>query len=204
VSNSHKRVAPLPLWCIPVTAIGQPNDQNWISAPEFRDFEQLDHSFSDLAAIAGGSFNLGVKGSPMRVVGASIYPNLFALLGAQPMLGRSFLAEEARPGRDREVILSYGLWQRIFQGNPNAIGGTLSIDGVPMTVVASCPKPFGACGVSIGLEKFVFCGLSTPKPLTARIPTWYAFELPEGLWMKAKPGMNDVLVALTVVPLTVA
>src|SRR6185437_629905 len=46
------------------TGIGMPNDQNWVSAPEFRDFQQLNHSFSDLAAIAGGSVNLGVKGSP--------------------------------------------------------------------------------------------------------------------------------------------
>src|SRR5579862_9689218 len=46
------------------TGIGLPNDQNWISAPEFRDFQQLNHSFSDLAAIASGSINLGVKGSP--------------------------------------------------------------------------------------------------------------------------------------------
>ena len=124
------------------TGIGQPNDQNWISAPEFRDIEQLNHSFSDLAAISGGSFNMGVKGSPMRVVGASISPNLFALLGAQPMLGRSFLAEEARPGRDHEVILSYGLWRRVFQGNPKVIGSNLSIDGVPMTVVGVMPEGF--------------------------------------------------------------
>src|SRR5580698_3390282 len=44
------------------TGIGQPNDQNWVSAPEFHDFLTLNHSFSELAAIESGAFNLGVKG----------------------------------------------------------------------------------------------------------------------------------------------
>src|SRR6201998_3515099 len=45
------------------TGIGLPNDQNWVSAPEFRDFQQLNRSFSDLAAIGSGSINLGGKES---------------------------------------------------------------------------------------------------------------------------------------------
>jgi putative ABC transport system permease protein len=122
--------------------IGQPNDQNWVSAPEIRDIQQLNHSFSDLAAISDGSFNLGVKGSPQRVAGASVSPNLFPMLGEQPMLGRTFLAEEAEPGRDHELILGYGLWRRVFGANPNVIGSTLDIDGVPMTVVGVMPEGF--------------------------------------------------------------
>jgi putative ABC transport system permease protein len=124
------------------TGIGQPNDQNWVSAPEFHDFVELNHSFSELAVIDSGSFNLGVKGSPQRVVGSAISPNLFPMLGAQPLLGRNFLAEEAQPGRDKEVILSYGLWQRTFAANPHAIGTTLHVDGVPMTVVGVMPAGF--------------------------------------------------------------
>ncbi|HEY2473078.1 MAG TPA: ABC transporter permease [Terracidiphilus sp.] len=124
------------------TGIGMPNDQNWVSAPEFRDFQQLNHSFSDLAAIASGSVNLGVKGSPQRVVGASVSPGLFPMLGAQPMLGRNFLNEEGQPGKDHEVILSYGLWQRVFGGNRNIAGTTVDIDGVPMSVVGVMPPRF--------------------------------------------------------------
>ncbi len=124
------------------TGIGAPNDQNWVSAPEFRDFQQLNKSFSDLAAIGSGSINLGVKGSPQRVVGASVSPNLFPMLGTQPMLGRTFLPEEAQPGRDHEVVLSYGLWRRVFGGNRNVIGSTIDIDGVPMSVVGVMPEGF--------------------------------------------------------------
>jgi putative ABC transport system permease protein len=124
------------------TGIGIPGDQNWVSAPEFRDYQQLNRSFSDLAAINSGAFNLGVKGSPQRVVGSSVSPNLFGMLGAQPLFGRAFLPEEGQPGRDKEVILSYGLWQRVFSGNRNVIGSTIAIDGVPMSVVGVMPAGF--------------------------------------------------------------
>lgn len=124
------------------TGIGLPNDQNWVSAPEFRDLQELNRSFSDLAAIDTGAFNLGVKGSPQRVVGASVSPSLFNILGAQPLLGRTFLAEEAQPGRDREVLLSFGLWQRVFGANPNAVGSKIDIDGVPYQVVGVMPAGF--------------------------------------------------------------
>jgi putative ABC transport system permease protein len=124
------------------TGIGIPNDQNWVSAPEFRDFKQLNHSFSDLAAIQSGSVNLGVKGSPQRVVGASVSPSLFPMLGAQPLVGRTFLNEEAQPGRDHVVVLSYGIWRRVFAGNPAVVGSTIDIDGVPMSVVGVMPAGF--------------------------------------------------------------
>ncbi len=124
------------------TGIGLPNDQNWVSAPEFRDLQQLNRSFSNLAAIGYGSVNLGVKGSPQRVVGAVVSPSLFGMLGAQPLVGRTFLAEEAQPGRDHEVVLSYGLWRRVFGGNPNVVGSTMDIDGVPTSVVGVMPAGF--------------------------------------------------------------
>lgn len=124
------------------TGVGMPNDQNWVSAPEFRDFQQLNHSFSELAAIAGGSVNLGVKGSPQRVVGASVSPSLFPMLGVQPLYGRTFLAEEAQPGRDHELVLGYSLWKRVFAGNPDVVGNTIDIDGVPMSVVGVMPRGF--------------------------------------------------------------
>lgn len=129
------------LWCR-FTNIGLPNDQNWVSAPEFRDFQQLNHSFSDLAAISGGSVNLGVKGSPERVIGASVSPNLFPMLGAQPLIGRTFLPEEGQPGRDHEVVLSYALWRREFAANRAVVGSTIDVDGVPMTVVGVMPAGF--------------------------------------------------------------
>jgi predicted permease len=124
------------------TGIGLPNDQNWVSAPEFRDIQQLNHSFSDIAVLDTESFNLGVRGSPQRVVGTAISPGLFSMLGVQPALGRNFLPEEGQPGREKEVILSYALWRRVFAGNAGIVGSTVLIDGVPMSVVGVMPRGF--------------------------------------------------------------
>ncbi len=124
------------------TGIGLPNDQNWVSPPELRDFQQLNHSFADLAAINTGTFNLGVKGSPERVIGSAVSPSLFGMLGAQAILGRTFVDEEAQPGHEHEVVLSYGLWQRAFGAARNIIGTTIRVDAVPMTVVGVMPAGF--------------------------------------------------------------
>ena len=124
------------------TGIGLPNDQNAVSAPEVRDYEQLNRSFAEMAAMGTGSVNLGAKGSPERVLGAGVSPNLFPMLGARTLLGRTFLAEEAQPGRDHEVLLSYGLWRRAFGADPSVVGHTIDIDGVPTTVVGVMPAGF--------------------------------------------------------------
>jgi putative ABC transport system permease protein len=124
------------------TGIGLPNDQNAVSAPEFHDLQQLNQSFSGIAAINTGTVNLGVKGSPERVVGASVSPSLFSILGVRARLGRTFLPEEGEPGHDREAILSYGFWQRAFGGNPGVLGTTVHVDAVPYTVIGVMPAGF--------------------------------------------------------------
>ena len=124
------------------TGIGLPNDQNAVSAPEFRDFQRLSQSFSGIAAINTGTFNIGVKGSPERAIGASVSPSLFPILGARAALGRTFAENEAQPGRDHEVILSHTFWERAFAGDRNIIGSTLRIDAVPYTVVGVMPAGF--------------------------------------------------------------
>ncbi|HEV2424592.1 MAG TPA: ABC transporter permease [Terriglobia bacterium] len=122
--------------------IGLPNDQNDLSAPEFHDLQQLSQSFSGIAAISAGTFNLGGKGSPERLAGAAVSPAFFRILGAQALLGRTFVDEEAQPGHDHEAILSYGLWQRGFGGNRTVIGSTIQVDAVPYTVVGVMPAGF--------------------------------------------------------------
>jgi len=124
------------------TGIGLPNDQNAVSAPEFHDLQQLSQSFSGIAAINTGTFNIGVKGSPERVIGAVVSPSLFRILGAQAVLGRTFTDDEAQPGHDHEAILSYNFWQQAFGGDRSVLGSTLRVDAVPYTVVGVMPAGF--------------------------------------------------------------
>src|SRR5215510_2043321 len=82
------------------------------SAPEFTDYRNENSVFSSIAAYTSSSFNLTGAGEPERIVGTFVSASLFPLLNVQPALGRAFLNEEDRPGHDRVVILSHGLWRR--------------------------------------------------------------------------------------------
>lgn len=79
---------------------------------------------------------------PQMLDGLRISANFFSVLGVEPVLGRSFLPAETTKGHDKEVILSWGAFQRYFHGNPNAIGQTLRSGGVPQTVVGVLPRGF--------------------------------------------------------------
>jgi len=79
---------------------------------------------------------------PQILDGLSISSNFFSVLGVQPALGRSFLPVETTKGHEKEVILSWGAFQRYFHGNPDAIGQTLRSGGVPETVVGVLPRGF--------------------------------------------------------------
>jgi len=110
------------------TGIGLPNDQNWFSAPEFRDLSEQNRSFSAISVLSPSTFNLGLGGgNPQSVTGAAVSPALFTILGINPPVGRTFLPEEAQQGRDRVVILGYGLWQRAFGADPQIVSKASSM-----------------------------------------------------------------------------
>jgi len=124
------------------TGIGLPNDQNWFSAPEFRDLLQQNRSFSDVSVMSPGTFNLGLSGSPQSVNGATVSPALFTILAVSPRLGRTFTTEEAEKGRDRVVILSASLWQRAFGSDPQIVGKEIIVDGRSCQIIGVMPKGF--------------------------------------------------------------
>jgi predicted permease len=123
------------------TGIGIPNDQNWVSAPEFVDLQQ-NQSFSHLAAISSNSFNINLSGTPERIDSAVVSTSFFPLLGVQAQLGRVFLPEEGQPGRDRVVLLSDGLWRRRFGADPAISGRKLVMNGQSYLVVGVLPRDF--------------------------------------------------------------
>ncbi len=124
------------------TDIGIPKDQNWVSAPEFHDLSELNRSFSGLAAMDTTTFNLGLGGRPESVSGAQVSPALFSILGIQPRLGRTFLPEEAQPGRDRVIVLSDALWRRAFAADPQIVGKDIVVSGQTMNIVGVMPPGF--------------------------------------------------------------
>ena len=127
---------------------GQGRD-NWniVSAPNFWDFQKQSHSFESMAIFdsAGRGYNLSSSGNKQeaeQVSGLRVSSGFFSVLGAKPLLGRTFLPEEETLGKDHEVVLSYGLWQTRYGGDPSLLGRTVTIDGDAFTVIGVMPREF--------------------------------------------------------------
>jgi predicted permease len=85
---------------------------------------------------------LELNGLPQRIHGMVVTPSWFTLLRISPEFGRPFAEEEGNVGREREVILSHGLWQQLYAGDKSALGRELRISGQPFTVVGVMPANF--------------------------------------------------------------
>ena len=83
-----------------------------------------------------------LNGLPQRMRGMVVTPSWFTLLRVSPALGRPFLEEEGEVGREREVILSHGLWEQLYAGDKTAIGREIRISGQPFTIVGVMPAGF--------------------------------------------------------------
>ena len=121
------------------THLGFP--KNTPSPANFIDWRAQNTVFEAMAAMVERSFNLTGVGEPERFDGRRVSANLFDLLGVQPQLGRAFRAEEDKPG-SRVVILSNGLWQHRFGGDPRVIGQAVSLNGESYTVIGVMPGSF--------------------------------------------------------------
>jgi putative ABC transport system permease protein len=112
------------------------------AAANYIDWRDQNQVFEGMAAIADQSFNLTGVGDPERIDGRRVSANLFALLGVEPQLGRAFLPEEDRPGGNRVVVMSHGLWQRRFGSDINIAGKAFTLNGESYTVVGVMPPGF--------------------------------------------------------------
>ncbi|HJT66918.1 MAG TPA: ABC transporter permease [Pyrinomonadaceae bacterium] len=108
-------------------------------AAEYEDYARETQVFDTVAAYANHSFNVSAGGEPERVTGAHVSSNLFPLLEATPIMGRTFTEAE---NDSRVVVLSYGYWQRRFGGSPQIINQQISLDNESYTVVGVMPAAF--------------------------------------------------------------
>jgi predicted permease len=111
------------------------------SAPDILDLKRYQGSFSDVAAFRENPMELSGRGEPERLTVVKVEPGLFPLLGIEPMLGRTFTADEGTPGHDM-AVLSYRVWERLFNGRPDAVGAVIRLDRRPFTIVGVMPVSF--------------------------------------------------------------
>jgi predicted permease len=108
--------------------------QDWPSPGQYIDIQTGNHVFEEMSIAQGNSFNLTGLMQPERVEGIRTSSSLFHLLGAKPLLGRTLLADDDQPGKPPVAILSHGLWQRLFGGDAQVIGRSITLSGQQFTV----------------------------------------------------------------------
>ena len=114
-----------------------------ISVPDFQDWTTQSQAFSHTAFFwTGGAALAEQGGEPERVPRVGVTVRFFEVLGVQPMLGRSFLAEDDQPNTATVAILSEGLWKRRFGSDRNIVGRSITINTRPVTVVGVMPRGF--------------------------------------------------------------
>ena len=110
------------------------------SLPDFLDFKQRSRRVGDLAAFCAGEVNLTPDdGEPSRVASLSVSARFLPMLGIEPIVGRTFTAEEDTPGGGSVILISEDLWQRQFQRDPRIVGRTLRLNDRPRTIVGVVP-----------------------------------------------------------------
>ncbi|HET9308178.1 MAG TPA: ABC transporter permease [Candidatus Sulfotelmatobacter sp.] len=118
------------------------NGDGPVAAGNYIDWRDQSRSFTAMSAAEYWSPNLTGIDSPEHIPGLKVTQDLFPMLGIDPMLGRLFVPGEDNEGANREVILSYKLWQRRFSSDPNVLGRPILLDGSGYVIVGVMPPEF--------------------------------------------------------------
>ena len=120
----------------------QPRDGTGaFSVPDFLDIQARASTLAYVATYQRSGTIVTEGGDPERLIGAAVNADYFPVFRAKPVLGRVFTRDEDKPGAAPVIVLSYGLWQRRFGGDPGIIGREVNI-GSKTTVIGVMPAGF--------------------------------------------------------------
>jgi len=147
------------IWHVPPQSSFPGMTQFSVSAANFLDWQKQNDVFSEMALYSGTSYDITGQGKPGTIVASTVTSNFFSVLGVHPIHGRAFLPEEDQPGKNKEIILTWKLWQSRYGSDPNVVGRTVTLDGTPYLIV-------GVMGPK--MTKPDFAQAWTPLGLTAQ------------------------------------
>jgi len=116
--------------------------RDWPSPGQFVDIQNQNHSFDQMAIAQSRTFTLTGRDQPERVDVLSTQSTLLDMFGAKPLLGRTLLPEEDKPGRPPVAILSNGAWVRLFNSDPAIVGRTIMLNAKPYMVAGVLQRGF--------------------------------------------------------------
>jgi len=118
-----------------------------VAPANFRDWREHLRSFATVAALnPNSSFVLSGAGEPGRLIGAAVSWDFFAMLGTQPVIGRTFVADEGQTGHNQVAVLSYATWIDRFGARPDVAGSTVTFNDATYIVVGVLPREFELVG----------------------------------------------------------
>src|SRR5258706_254754 len=117
-------------------------DSNNSAAGDYYDRMRDVTALQDQAMFSSVAYTMNDNAAPERVSGMAATPSLFRLLRLAPALGRTFTDNEGEIGSAQKVMLSFGLWQKLYAGDVSIIGRDLRLNGRPFTIVGVMPRGF--------------------------------------------------------------
>jgi predicted permease len=116
--------------------------EDWFSTAQYFDVKSGHSGFEDAAIAIGGTSNLTGDGEPERIGTIRMSSNLLPMLGARPLLGRLFAADEDRPGLGGTAILRHATWVRRYGSDPSVVGRTIRLNDQPYQIVGILEASF--------------------------------------------------------------
>ncbi len=157
------------IWSIPVRGAAGEASLTPPSARNFIAFQELQWSLEGMGAVRSGAVNVSGRRSPGRYSGAWVTTNTLDLLMVEPVVGRGFVSEESLPGAAPRVLLSHDIWAGRYESDPDVLGQTIRVDGVPAIVVGVMPEGFkwpGLTDMWLTLEGDLGSAGADPAPLS--------------------------------------
>jgi len=121
------------------TNVRRPGRANVLGPANLSRWQDRATVFEKIAPLYDYRVNLTGSGEPEELVAQDVTSDFFPTLGISPLIGRTFSPDEGTDGRDTVAVLSYGLWQRRFAGDPAIVGRTIQLSGRSITVIGVMP-----------------------------------------------------------------
>ncbi len=166
---------------------GRTFNNHTFSYPMYRDFRDENTVFDGILARFPTPLTLMASGQAERVSGELVTGNYFDVLGVRAQIGRTFTPDDDRtPGGHPVVILSHNFWMRRFGANPAVLNQTISLNGLPMTIVGVTPPGF--YGITVGDNPDVMVPVMMKAQMT---PTWDDLENRRSRWLTVMARLKD-------------
>jgi putative ABC transport system permease protein len=125
------------------------NNRDQLSFTDIDDYRAQSHVFESVVPFGDWNATFSGAGDPAPIPGMQVGEGYLSLMRVKPLLGRDFLPEEQIDGKDRVIILTYGLWKSRFNGDPLVVGRQVRLSGRPYTIVGVTPNNFPMLPVTL-------------------------------------------------------